>query len=260
MKHRIFRMAALFFAAVMLASGLGLASELWRYRQGRQAYEELARYARTESPPPEAEGPEEEPAETAGSGLAKSGGGLTVDFEALKEINPDTAAWIYGPDTGISYPVVLGGDNDYYLTHLFDGAENRSGCPFLDFRTSPDLSDPHIVIYGHHMRDGSMFTPLKYYRDQAYYESHPEFALLTPDSAFTMEIFSIYVADDQADAWQLTFSGEDQREAWLAGLEDKSMIRCQAGADPEAQTLTLSTCTYEFENARLVVHGNLRPR
>lgn len=79
-----------------------------------------------------------------------------VDFSVLREINPDIVAWIYIEGTKINYPIVQGGDNSYYLKHLFSGEWNGSGCIFLDFRNDTSFADRHSIIYGHHMKNGTM--------------------------------------------------------------------------------------------------------
>ena len=83
-----------------------------------------------------------------------------VDFAALREINPDIVAWIYIEGTKVNYPIVQGEDNSYYLKHLFSGEWNGSGCIFLDFRNDASFADRHSIIYGHHMKNGTMFTDL----------------------------------------------------------------------------------------------------
>jgi len=82
-----------------------------------------------------------------------------IDFDALSAINPRIIGWIEVPDTSISYPVVQGSDNHYYLYHVFSGVRNSSGTVFLDYRDSSDFSG-HARLYGHNMRDGTMFAPL----------------------------------------------------------------------------------------------------
>ena len=136
--------------------------------------------------------PEEEPDET---NLSESGEtepapvGPTIDFAGLEEINEDCVAWIYIEDTAINYPVVQGSDNSYYLKHLIDGKWNSAGCIFLDSRVDSDISDRHSIIYGHHMKDGTMFSGLTKYKKQDYYEAHPAGLLITPEQTYRIEFF-----------------------------------------------------------------------
>lgn len=130
-----------------------------------------------------------------------------VDFEALARINPDVAAWLILEGTALSYPVVQGQDNEYYLDRLFDGSYNASGCLFLDSRCEARFASPNSIVYGHHMKDGSMFAALDGYKEQEFYEAHPSLLLLTPGGDYEAQVFSAYVAPTDAAAWRLDFEG-----------------------------------------------------
>ena len=179
---------------------------------------------------------------------------MLVDFDALATINPEVVGWIYIPGTNINYPVVQGQDNDYYLNHLFDGTINAAGCIFLDAANASDLTDPHTIIYGHHMKDNTMFADLVRYKQASYYKDHPTATLVTREGIYTVNLFSGYVCDDWADAWKLDF-GEGEFDSWLTQIVDRSYFHAEATPSPADQILTLSTCTYEFEDAKFVLHG-----
>lgn len=132
-----------------------------------------------------------------------------VDFEALARINPDVAAWLILEGTALSYPVVQGQDNEYYLDRLFDGSYNASGCLFLDSRCEARFTSPNSIVYGHHMKDGSMFAALDGYKEQEFYEAHPSLLLLTPGGDYEAQVFSAYVAPTDAAAWRLDFEGRE---------------------------------------------------
>ena len=91
-----------------------------------------------------------------------------VDFESLRESGPDIIGWLNLPDTVINYPVTQTDDNEYYLHHLYDGTYNKVGCLFADYENKADFSDRNTIIYGHNMRDGSMFAVLNEYDEQSY--------------------------------------------------------------------------------------------
>lgn len=180
-----------------------------------------------------------------------------VDFEALQGINPDIIGWIYIEGTEINYPVVQGEDNSYYLKHLFTGEWNSSGCIFLDSRNQKDFSDMNNVIYGHHMKNGSMFSGLDSYKKQEFFDEHPTVLILTPDQNYKVEIFAGYVASIEDNAWQLCFTASGF-EYWLLAATDRSWFTSEITPAVTDRIITLSTCSYEFNNARFVIHGIIR--
>ena len=124
-----------------------------------------------------------------------------MDFESLLAQGPDVKAWLELPGTVIQYPVAQGEDNSYYLKHLYDGTANKVGCLFIDYENAEDFSDNNTIIYGHNMRDGSMFSALVEYKAQAYYDEHPEMYLVTPEGGYVVE-----VCGKPGGIWQRNFS------------------------------------------------------
>lgn len=181
-----------------------------------------------------------------------------VDFTQLREINPEIVGWLYLEGTEINYPVAQAKDNQWYLEHMFDGQTNSTGCPFLDAGNADDFSDRHSVIYAHHRKDGSMFGRLKLFKEQDYYEAHPRFLLITEQGRYVMEIFSGHVSRHDGDAWKLQFADDQEYEAWLNVVAERSSIDTGIVPEKTDRILTLSTCSYEFSNARYVLHGILR--
>lgn len=181
-----------------------------------------------------------------------------VDFARLRQINPDIVGWLYAEGMDLSYPVVQAGDNEKYLDTMFDGTKNKTGCPFLDAGNASDFSDRHSVIYAHNRKDGSMFGKLKLYKEQAFYEQHPRILLITPDARYVMEIFSGHVARSDSGAWRIAFSDDAELAQWRGIICERSSIHSDIVPEDGERILTLSTCSYEFENARYVVHGVLR--
>lgn len=180
-----------------------------------------------------------------------------VDFETLESINSDVVGWLYCPDTVISYPVVQGKDNTYYLDHLFDGTRNGAGCLFLDCQCV-GLEGKNSVIYGHCMKNGTLFASLEKYQDQTYYDAHPSLFLLTPEGTLTIELFSAYVTGASGDAWQLTFSSVEEYGTWLEELQEQSCFKSNVVPRTSDRVMTLSTCNYTFQSARFVCHGLVR--
>lgn len=177
-----------------------------------------------------------------------------VDFETLADINPDVVGWLYCPNTVISYPVPQGENNSYYLKHLFDGTRNSAGSLFLDSRCQ-GLEGQNSVIYGHYMKNGTLFASLSEYQEQEYYEAHPELFLITPENTLTIRLFSAYIAGGDDDAWQLTFSSQEEYGAWLERLLERSCFTSEVIPKSTDRVITLSTCNYMFPGARFVCHG-----
>ena len=176
-----------------------------------------------------------------------------VDFESLQGINPDVVGWILIEGTNINYPIVRGADNSRYLSVMADGRRNAAGSIFMDYRCASDFSDSHTVIYGHNMRNGSMFHNIRLYSRPEFLAEHPMGIILTPEKNFRFEVIGGYVAKPDSEAWRLDFNSGEEFAGWL----DASMAASEfdSGIVPTAEDriITLSTCSYEFNNARYVL-------
>jgi sortase B len=182
---------------------------------------------------------------------------ITVNFEALWEENPDIVAWLYSPDTPINEPVVQTTDNDYYLHRLPDGSTNAAGTLFMDYRCTSDFSDENCIIYGHNMKNNSMFGTLDLYKEQDYYESHPLLYLITPKASYIVELFAGYVTDTDSEIY---VSGQTPEElaTLFSQARERSTFTSDVRWEEGEQVLTLSTCSYEYANARFVLLGVLK--
>ena len=260
------------FIVVMMLSLLMLLSTFSSYREGLQLYDALAQHlsVRAEAEPepfplplahpepePEPEYPEEEPVETFT--LPDHIVLPEVDFDGLRAINPNVVGWIILEGTPINYPVVQGDDNYHYLDHLFNGTRNPSGAIFVDSYNLPDFVDDNTVIYGHHMRDGSMFAALERYRSQAFFDENPWVFLLTPEGNYVIKLFAGYVVDVEASSWRLEFSDDAEMQYWIDERRSRSDFISDVEVGPSDRLVTLSTCSFVFHNARYVVVGRLMP-
>lgn len=184
---------------------------------------------------------------------------FTVDFEALWAESPDVVAWLYCEDTPINYPIVQGDDNEFYVEHLPDGTWNGVGTLFLDFINEPDFSDFHSIIYGHNMLNDSMFGVVTDYYRQEYYEAHPVMYLMTPEQYYKVELVGGVVTPVDSWLYDLDFTDPAKKVAFLDEINQKSTFIPAAQYGAEDRFLTLSTCTYDFENARYLLTGKLVP-
>lgn len=185
--------------------------------------------------------------------------GSAMDFDALRAINSDVVGWVRCAGTKLDYPIVQAADNAQYLAELFDGSAGRQGCPFLDCDNAADFSDANSVVYGHHMRDGSMFKPLSGYKEQDFYKEHPTLELYTPTGDYTVRVFAGGVFHDTDNAWRQGFVDEAEWQEWLSAIKCASYIETDVAPAYGARLLTLSTCSYEFAGARFVLFGVLEP-
>ncbi|MFV8827303.1 class B sortase [Alkalihalobacterium sp. APHAB7] len=181
---------------------------------------------------------------------------IREQFLPLLEINEDTVGWITVLNTPIDYPVVQTKDNDYYLDHNFQHSKSDAGSIFMDFRNAPDLSDRHSIIYGHHMRDGSMFKGLLNYQDEDFFENNRTITIQTLAQETEWEVFSAYVTATDFYYIVTDFSSDQDYLDFLQLVQKKSQIQPNdVNFTHEDQLLTLSTCAYDFEDARFVVHA-----
>ena len=180
----------------------------------------------------------------------------TVDFAGLREKNPDVVAWIQIPTLeGVNYPVVMGEDNAYYVNHNWEKQESEEGAIFLDFRNHSDFSQPHNILYGHCMKDGTMFQPLGQWEKESFLRGNDRTVLVyLPDEVRVYEIIGservnaldsrVYKTDYTAgDEWADAI-GETLRHLWYS---------TDTAYDGNSEIITLSTCM--GGDQRLVVHA-----
>ena len=179
-----------------------------------------------------------------------------MDFEKLLNINPDTVAWITLPDTVIDYPVVQGEDDSYYLRHLFTGKRGASGCIFMDAANAPDFTDRNTVLYGHHMKNGSMFAGLEKFNKQSYYDAHGSMTLFTPSGDHRVEWFAGY--GTTSDRVPTAFESDQAFSDFVAEAAANSDFASDVQVLPTDRLLTLSTCTYFMYDARYLLIGVIR--
>lgn len=183
---------------------------------------------------------------------------IKIDFDALKEINDDIFGWIYLEDTDISYPVVQGKDNEFYLNHTADKQYNYVGSVFLDYRNKKDFSDYNSFIYGHNVKHGTIFAELENYLDKDFFDSHPYIYFFTPEKNYRLEVFSMYSTDKYSDSYQFEIGNDEEYALYLQKIKDRSTYQNDVKVTTEDRIITLSTCSYETKyearTGRYLVH------
>ena len=244
-------------AALIIIAGINLYPSLKEHIDGIKAYKHIDEYVTIK---------EEEPETTAEPKVEKTefpwdAKWPEVDFDGLKEMNPDVIGWIYleGPD--VSYPILQTTDNDYYLHHDIYGNDSAYGSVFLDCRNNPNFTGRHSILYGHHMADGTMFAAINNYKSQDFYEEHPIGLLMTPEQNFVIEFFTGYVTEGFSYAWNVDFPDDQTYESWLDDAVKQSQFKTnlEINAETAKNIITLVTCSYEFDDARFALLGILHP-
>lgn len=260
-KVRLALTAAL--ALVFLVSGGGVLLRLLDYRGGAEDHSEAKRLvklpefeqaqasAAPEQPSPSPEEPEDRAARYEQAMRE-------LDLAPLREENPDVIGWIVIPDTQISYPLVQGADNQYYLNHTWKRARRAVGAIFLECRNSREFSDFNTIVYGHRMSDSSMFHTLLSYDRQDFWQAHPTVYIAGDGVCRRYEIFAAYEASTTGETYRLEFAGDGERQAFLDYCLERSVIDTGIMPGADSHILTLSTCTNAgSSDKRWVVHGVL---
>lgn len=187
--------------------------------------------------------------------------GTRIQFEALRKENPDIMAWLrfdnYN-DVHISYPVLYSGDDETYLRSDIYGNYHIAGCIFLEGMNQPDFSDYHSIIYGHNMRNTTMFGDLKRYKnDEGFYENNQYFNIYTDTQVLRYQIFSYYDVEQDDEVYTVGYGPDDTWQAMIDRMVTSSMKDTGIHPTKEDKIVTLSTCTSSGETKRFVVHGVL---
>ena len=256
-KGRVFLAVVAALAAIGCAF-IGIQHFLEEKNAGKE-YEELREEVLVEDAPevveedndPEEELiPEEEPIE------------IPVDFDALKEQNPDVYAWISIPGTNVDYPILQNPDDDsYYLTHTIDHEKATAGAIYTESYNSKDFTDPNTVIYGHNMKNGSMFRTLHNYEDRSFFDENREVYIYLPDAILEYRIFAAYVYDNRHLLLNFDFEDEYVYQEYLDDIfsirDMNSYIDTSMEVGTDDRIITLSTCNAGIATQRYLVQAVL---
>lgn len=247
----VLTLALIVAVAVFCFAAYNLFHIYTEYKKGTDEYNHIEQMAVTER------APEETPEETDGQQEPQPP--INVDFAALQEVNPDVVGWIYIEALdGISYPVVQGEDNEEYLHTTYENNYNFAGTIFIDYENSRDFSDCNTLVYGHNMKNGSMFGQLKKFTEnQETYSKSKYFWILTPEKNNRYEIISAYTTGVNSDTYTLFKGPGDEFQEYLNTIKGYSEIKTDdAELTIKDRIVTLSTCTGN-ESTRFVVQGKL---
>ena len=227
--------------AVFCFSAFQLFKILKGYHDGRSEYDKVRKLAVEEK-------------KSVGDGEDQ----FSVNFDELMKMNPDTIGWIrFHPEPSqISYPIVKGKDNSEYLKKTFSANENTLGAIFLNVDNNADFMDKNTIIYGHRMKDGSMFRHLQDYEEKSFWESNPYFYIYTPDGReITYHIYSAGQVEDTSDTYLTSFESDEACQSFMNMTKEVSLYDTGVELNAQSTIVTLSTCTSASDNHRFVVRG-----
>lgn len=178
------------------------------------------------------------------------------NYEKLLSVSPEALGWIKQDDGKyISYPIVQTEDNEYYLSHRADQAADKSGAIFVDYRIPDGLEARNAIIYGHDMKNDTMFGSLIKYADKDYYKEHPSFDIYIGDKHYRYDIFAVYETPDVGDTYTYEFADDDAFSAYLELSKSKSTYNIDVNVGVTDKIITLSTCTRHDDTLRYIVQA-----
>lgn len=169
---------------------------------------------------------------------------IIVDFDEEGTKSSNIVAWLYCEGTPINYPVVACENNTYFLTHDYTGVKNNSGAIFSDERNGSNLSGDNIILYGHHMKDRSMFGSLLQYQKQTYLDEHKTLYLITPEKDYRITVFAAWFCDGSLDNYPILFLSEDSKKHFFEKATQESIANANPEYDADERMISLVTCSY----------------
>lgn len=225
------------------------------YKKGSDEYNQIAQMAVTRREPDADTDTASESTDTGTESTVKAP--MKIDFEALQSVNTDVIGWIYVEALDdVSYPIVKGTDNSTYLHMTYEKNYNFAGTIFIDYENSSDFNDCNTLIYGHNMKNGSMFGQLKEFsKDPETYKKSKYFWIFTPEKSYRYEIIAAYVTSVDSDTYTLFKGPGEEFQEYLNKITGYSEIQTTPGTmTVKDKIITLSTCTGN-ESTRYVVQG-----
>ena len=253
--------------AVIVILVLGMAFSAWQlgkillnYHRDRTAYSDLIDSAVTVKPTT-APAPTPQTADEPAPTPFVSEIPLEIDWNMLRSINPDIVGWLYCPGTIINYPVVQASNNDFYLNHGFDRQSNTSGALFVDMDSALGVVQSNYIIYGHNMKDNSMFGTFKEYMDERYLSENPTMYYLTPNVCYRVDLFGLHIVEGTIDNYPVFFGSLTEYQSYIDRISSGFYWFKRELQSTDYQLMTLSTCTSAagYSDARLVLHGVMVP-
>ena len=236
--------------AVISISGTYLMNYFMKSEENKQKYEDISEIGF-----PETEADHEEENDQQDVKQSED----DFDYQSLIAMNSDCVGWIQIPGTDINYPVVQAADNEFYLTHNFNRETAACGAIFMDYRNDVDAKAEHLILYGHQMKDNSMFKQLNGYKEEMFYKEHPNIKLYLHEQKCEYEITAVYVTDVATGGGYYNYLHWNTRKEQLNYLQQKmagyQLYNTGKKAMETDELLSLSTCEYSSDNGRLIIQA-----
>lgn len=253
-KGQVIRIIILIISIIVfIISAIGLFSQLNDYRKSDKLYEEAKKYTKVaeDNTGHNDDSTNKDKVEDKNIDWKDM---IDVDFAALKKENEDIVGWLYFENEDISYPILYSGDNSEYLRKAYDGQQLTAGSIFMEGRNLEDFTDLHTIIYGHNMRNLSMFGRLKYYKtEENYYQTHQYFQIITENKKYRYQIFAFKDVPDNSSLYTIFRPGNDEFNQFVVdNIKAGSYLNSDISVKNEDHVVTLSTCTYD-DDKRFIV-------
>lgn len=238
----VMTLVTLILVAVFLFSAFKIVTIGYKYYVGQKTYKEVSKIAVKKDTKKDV---------------------LDIDFKEIHKINEDVIAWIYAKDTKINYPVLQGDTNDEYLRTMYNREYNISGSIFVDSACEKPFEQFNTIVYGHRMKDKSMFGSFGEFRDADYFKKHQTMYIVTPEKKYKVGLFSVITIKADSPLYNMNFGGDTEKSSYLEQIKGLNEAKCEEAdaaaksVEPTDNIVMLSTCSYEYEDARLVLYGKL---
>ena len=231
------------FAAVMIYSGY----RIWLIQADYNQEEKTHNLILTYKPEPTPSQPQDQPQETQ-----KIVNQSVIDLQGQYS---DAMGWLAIKGTRIDHPFVRREDNDYYLNHDINGKTATAGTIFMDSRCNPDFTSQNTIIYGHNMKNGSMFGTLKHFNAQDFFDENRYGTIYLPRDTMPLEFFAYMVINpaEEKELYNTTLS-----DGYIEYVRQNAKRYRDVSLTGSDKVVTLSTCAYDFNNARMVLLAKVK--
>lgn len=186
-------------------------------------------------------------------------GEVREELKSLQKLNKDMTGWLTLAGTEIDYPILQSTNNEYYLQHNYKNEQARAGSIFKDYRNTNEFLDKNTIIYGHNMKDGSMFADLRKYLDKEFLAKHPTFSYESALQNYQVEIFAVYETTTDFYYIETEFPNKLDFDQYLQKIKQQSLYQLNVEVTENDRIITLSTCdtAKDYEKGRMVIQGKL---